>query len=449
MNTQLLFFLLGKKYGFNAGKFRKLAQESQYWDERQVREYQEALLQPLISHAYEHVPYYRALFQDNGISPDSIRSLEDLQKIPVTYKKDLIAKNDLFKADNIRCLHPMHHHTGGTTGTPCPYLNDRRSWAYNWILKMRTFEWGGFRYGKDRLGVMAGGSLIPHKDTSMSHSFWRKLNNYYSMPISHLDDNIMKEYYEEIRKQRIKFLRGYPSSIYTFAKYLSKNGLSIPMRAVFTTAEALFDYQRDLIGQVFGCKVFDTYGCGDGMGQASECEEHDGMHICSEVSIMEIVDSQGHEVKPGEEGEIVLTSLYDYSMPFIRYAPGDRAIKGADNCRCGRTGKRIAKLIGRSSDAFELSNGRTLNAFSFPLEALTDQIKQYQIVQTTPSDVEVHIVPDTNMTEQRLHEIQSLIEYHCGEGITVTVKTTDTIERPLSQKNRFILSKVSRDNGEQ
>ena len=85
------------------------------------------------------------------------------------------------------------------------------------------------------------------------------------MQITHMDSTIMDEYYSEIKKQKIRFLRGYPSAIYSFAEYLSEKQKQLPLEAVITTAEMLYPHQRDLMKKVFACDVFDTYGCRDGM----------------------------------------------------------------------------------------------------------------------------------------------------------------------------------------
>lgn len=93
-----------------------------------------------------------------------------------------------------------------------------------------------------------------------------------------MTDEIMEKYYRTIIAQKVRFLRGYPSAIYTFAKFLEREQKILPLTSVFTTAEMLLSHQRELIEQSFACRAFDTYGCGDGMGGANECEAHSGLH---------------------------------------------------------------------------------------------------------------------------------------------------------------------------
>ena len=399
-------------------------------------------LRLLLEHAYQHVPFYKKAFELEGTKPSDIRSTADLCRLKPVRKKDVLLDPDAFLADNRSAFHGRKQHSGGTTGEVFTYYQDSEAWALNWALKMRTFEWGGYRFGKDRLGVMAGGSLIPQRNASWGSLLWRKASNCHSMPITHLDEADMERYFEQLQRQHIRFLRGYPSALTVFASYLRDTGKLLPMESVFTTAEMLFPHQRELMRQMFCCEVYDTYGCGDGMGNATECELHQGLHVCPEVSVMQVVNEQGQPVAPGEEGEVVLTSLFDYSMPLIRYAPGDRAVLKAESCPCGRGGMMLERVVGRAADVFKLSNGRILNGLSIPFEDLERDLVRFQIVQEASDRVVIKIVPRDTANADVVERIQRLMRHHCGEGITVEVRSVDRIEVPPSGKFRYVVSNV-------
>lgn len=442
MLNKIHWWMLGKSCHFDMNEYRDFVRETQFWSNEQMYEYHCHRLSKVICHAYNNVPFYNTLFKKEGLVPSDIKYVEDLNKIPIVRKKDVITNGQSFLAKNFEKFNPVAHHTGGTTGTPMNYYNDRKTWALNWALKMRTFEWGGFEYGKDRLGVMAGGSLIPGQTFGLKHTLWRFINNYYTMPISHISPEIMDDYASQLRKQKIKFLRGYPSAISTFADYLLQRQEYIPLRAIFTTAETLYPFQRDYIKAAFGCDTYNTYGCGDGMGYATDCECHKGMHICQEVSIMQIVDECGKDVKPGEKGEIVLTCLYDYAMPFIRYAPGDCAIKGDCVCECGRSIPTIKEIIGRTSDIIKFSNGRILNGLSLPFEELSKTVEMFQISQEQRDYVCLYLVPRAAINENTVSKYKRLLEHHCGDGVVVKVKVVNHIDVPKSGKSRYVVSKI-------
>ena len=442
IKNKIALYLLGKKEGFDMKTLKDFVARTQHWTIEQWRTYHNEHIPPLIKQAYTNVPFYRQWFDAAGIKPEDIQTVDDLEKIPIVRKPDLIAHGADFCAINASEYAMIHHHTGGTTGTPCAYDMDRYSWALNWALKMRTFEWGGYTYGEDELGVMAGGSLIPGACGGWKNRLWRYVNNYYSMPASHLTIEILEQYYNYLKNNQVRFLRGYPSALTTLAEYIQEHHGTLPMQAVFTTAEMLLPHQRKIMEEAFQCKLFDTYGCGDGMGHATECEVHGELHVCEECSILQIVDENGKEVHDGEEGEIVLTALYHYGFPFIRYAPGDRAVKSEKKCECGRETKMIRVLNGRSSDNFKLANGKIINALSLPFEELTDEVAQFQIVQEALDKVELLLVPKNEIPPQRIKDFESLLAYHCGEGIQVIVRIVDHIELPHSGKLRYVISKV-------
>jgi len=157
---------------------------------------------------------------------------------------------------------------------------------------------------------------------------------------------------------------------------------------------------------------------------------------------MHIVDESGQEVKAGDTGEVVLTSLYNYSMPFIRYAPGDMAIKSDKKCDCGRSFPMIDKIIGRSSDIIKLINGRVINGLSIPFEELTTEVEKFQIVQEASDRVEVLLVPRGELTQEHIESIEKMLSFHCGEEVKVKAKIVDSIEVPKSEKFRYVISKV-------
>lgn len=444
--SKIAFDLLGWKYGFNMKSYLAMVYESQYWAEDRREEYQTLRMQEIISHCARNVPYYQNLFSKLGLSPSDFRYLDDLDKLPIIRKKDVQDNFSNILAKQHGKYNPLKRSTGGTTGISFKFYNDTRSWGLNWATKIRTFSWGGYEYGKDRIAVMAGGSLLPEGRFEHKSRLWRYINNYLVLPITVMDEEIMDTYYSQLKIQGIRFLRGYPSAIYTFAKHLYGSDKTCPLVSVFTTAEMLLPHQRQKIEEVFQCKVYDTYGCGDGMGGANECEKHNGLHINIETSYMQVVGKAGKAAVDGEIGEIVLTGLHEYTMPLIRYAPGDMAVIKPGACSCGRTLPMIDKIIGRTTDLIELSNGRMLNGLSIPFETWTDKIVQFQIVQTKTDELVVRVVPKQSTTNDDLQIIKQRMEFFAGEGIRIIVQKVNEIPLPKSGKLRYVISELNNAN---
>jgi len=440
--SKIAFKILGWKYGFDLDSFLKLAYADQYWSDEQRELYQTQHMQEIITHCYKNVPHYRRFMQVNRLTPQDFHTLADLNKFPIIRKQDVYDRHEEYLALNHKKFSPLERATGGTTGIAFRFFNDTNSWGLNWATKIRTFSWGGYKYGENKVAVMAGGSLLPEGRFATKSRLWRYINNYLLLPITVMTNEIMDSYYNQLVASKIKFLRGYPSAIFTFAKYLKQSGRTIPLVSVFTTAEMLHDHQRLLIEEIFCCKAFDTYGCGDGMGGANECEKHEGMHINIETSYMQIVKENGEEALAGESGEIVLTSFHDYAMPLIRYAPGDMAVKGPSACSCGRTLPVISKIIGRTSDLIELANGRKINGLSIPFESWSDSIERFQIVQTRVDHLDVNIIPKTTTTKHDLQVIKERMHFFAGDGVTVSVNKVDNIPLPKSGKMRYVISQL-------
>lgn len=440
--SQLVFSIMGKRYGFNIRQMIKFVEENQYWSNDQIYDYQFTELKKIVKHAYDNVSFYRKTMQAMGMEPEDIRSLNDVQHFPVIGKKEIMADYNSFLAEDYRRYHSMERSTGGTTGVPFKYYIDTKSWGLNWATKIRSFNWGGYRFGADKIAVLKGGSMLRKGDFSLKTHFWKYLHNYYTIPIINMTSESTEYYFKQIAKRKIRFIRGFPSALFIFAKHLNSKGIRYDMKGIFTSAEMLYDHQRELIERVFGRGIIDVYGCGDGMAGAHQCELHQGYHINVETSYMEILGPSAEEIKPGEEGEIVVTSLHDYAMPMIRYSPGDRAIKGMAMCECGRTLPVLDKIIGRTADLFELPNGRVLNGLSIPIEDWIEKIEKFQLIHEMPDLIRLKIIPKSSYSKKDEKAILDLLKYNAGEGIRIFIDIVDEIEQTSAGKFRYVISKV-------
>ena len=441
--SQLVFNLLGKRYGFDLTNMVSFVGENQFWSDDQIYAYQFEQLKKLISHAYLKVHYYHKVMNDLGMKPGDFKCIDDLKHFPIIGKDDIMHDYDSFLASGFKEYHPMERSTGGTTGVPFKYYNDVYSWGLNWATKIRTFSWGGYRFGEDRIAVLKGGSMLGKGDFSPVTRFWKYLHNYYTIPIINMTPETMDFHFRKIVSGKIRFIRGFPSALYTFSKYLASKGVTYPMKGVFTSAEMLYDYQRQVIEQVFGHYIIDAYGCGDGMAGANQCELHDGYHANIETCYMEITDDSGESTPPGAEGNVVVTSLHDYAMPLIRYAPGDMAIPSRTKCKCGRNLPLLSRIIGRSADLFHLPNGRVLNGLSIPFEDWFEKIEKFQLIQEKTDLVVLRLVPKENYTPADEKHMYKLLAHNLGEGVTIKLDYVDHIDNTAAGKFRYIISRVN------
>lgn len=311
-------------------------------------------------------------------------------------------------------------------------------------LLYRGWGYGGYELG-DRMVFLAGSSLgfdTKSKLTTFIHETTRNLRKLSSFDMG---ENEMREYAQTINSFKPKFIRGYASSIYFFARWLEENQLSVPsQKAVFTTAEKLFPYMRQTIEDVFDCDVYDNYGLNDGGVSAYECSEHTGLHIDTERSIMELVDGAGHQIDTGE-GQILATSLYNYAMPFIRYATGDDGHIIDDGCNCGRGYPLLKEVLGRSTDVLLTPEGKSIHGwfFLYIFWEYCEGIKEYQVVQKSLEKIVIRIVPDEGFDEMQLDRIREVVARR-GPGWDLEFQFVDEIDRTRAGKYKFIINEYEK-----
>ena len=404
-----------------------------------LKNQQETQLKKLIYFAYENVPYYTKLFNRINVKPSDISAIKDLERIPILTKQiikknwqDFIPKN----IDQIKCINGS---TGGSTGAPLKYRMSNEDYERGSALLYRGFGYGGYKLG-DKIAVIAGSSLVPTTKSETKRKiqdFFLNTRHYSSFEMS--EENLLKYFYD-VNKWKPDFFRGYPSSIYFFAKFIQDNNLKLNFqpKAIFTTAEKLFDKQKILIEEIFKAKVFDNYGLNDGGISAFECKEHNGMHIDGERSIMKVVDDEGKQVI-NQEGKILATSLYNYSLPFIRYDAGDLGIISDSECPCGRKTPLLKEISGRVTDFLKLNNIVIGSPVLTVLMGKFD-IEQYQIIQNSPCSIVCKIVKCKIYRKEDEEFIIKSFYSHVGK-INIKFDYVDSIMPTKAGKYKFIINK--------
>jgi len=428
--------------GINILRYLTELKKTQWWSPVQLGELQDQRLRLLIKHAYANVPYYRRAFRERKLMPDDIKTKEDLHKLP-TLTKDIIRKrfSDL-KAVNFDSWKPWLSRTGGSTGEPLKFYITKTNISVGWACNFRGWEWAGYRLG-DRCVTFGGSSIVPTQKPKSSKRLRYAIERNLPLSAVSMNKRIMNHYTKKIRQFKPKFIRGYPSAIYVFAEHMKEAHVDdIDPKAIFTTAEVLYPIQRKAIENQFGCRVFDGYGARDGGANAMECSEHSGLHVSVESVVIEF-KKDNETVSYGESGRMLCTDLFNYAMPFIRYAVGDIGTPTDELCPCGRGLPLIKSIEGRTADIIELGNGTVLSGPAFTLLFKEFDIEQYQIVQTARNRLLIKIVEGSSYTEKDTNDILDIIGSHAGEDVQVNIRIVDNIPTTKSGKRRFFISKVS------
>lgn len=415
--------------------------ESQWWEPAKLELLQRARLAELGRFCVEEVPYYRDLFAKTGLGELTPESLE---KLPLMSKEIIRREGKALRSNSFDRWQPRPKSTSGSTGMPLNYFLDRPSHSFQWAQLWRGWEQMGYLPG-DLYATLSGGSLLPEK-VDLKQKIYLALSRAIHLPSYHLTDTIMDEYVKILRRKTVGFLYGYPSSVGIFAEYLlGRKDRVMPMRAIFTTSEAMSPQTREVIEKAFGCPVIDTYGCNDGGIYSFECEHGEGYHVGMESVFVEILDDDGRRLPDGETGNIVTTNLPIRAMPLMRYMTGDVGAISREPCVCGRGLLRIVKLQGRDRDVILTPAGRKVHgAFFNHFEPFyhADWLKRFQVYQPELKvlilRLEVHREPTAAERQTILDELLQGL----GE-MDFRLEIVDSIELTRTGKFRVVISDLS------
>jgi phenylacetate-CoA ligase len=410
----------------------------EHWPAERLREWQWSVLDRLVRHAYANVPFYRDLWRRHDVHPDDLRGIDDLGRLPTVRKEQLRAagRAALDRRRSVERL--MRDQSSGSTGNPFTHYKDRVHHAWMVAGALHGWQWAGWRRGEPWIRLQHRGRLTPAErfEDWMAHCL--------HMPI----DRFSEAFFDEFLPRAVRFgprlLRGYSGGTYVFARYLLERG-STDLRpaAVVCTGDTLYAHYREAIERAFACPVFDTYG-GEGMHVANQCAE--GLYHVLPTVLVELVGA-GPELPEGRSRRIVLTSLTNNAMPFLRYDIGDIGIGSEASCRCGRSWPALRRVVGRETDIVTTPAGRHLICHHFDT-LLRDQpgVLQYQVVQDRPERITLRLVVDGSFRREiQAAAITRRIRELGGGTLGVDVELVPEIPLPASGKRRYVISNVGLD----
>lgn len=354
----------------------------------------------LVSSACRHMPFYRDAFEKAGIKPSDIRSVDDLPALPVTHRTDLMSSGpSSYLNRNADPGRLTIKHTTGTTGTPVMVYMNYWEQAFRKITLLAAFR-RNVRLTFPLTILEVG----PERKDDSTAVFQRigpakLIRLFRNMP--------MDEQIAILKRSRPTLIKGRPSTLWQLALALQEQGIRPPSpRLIFTGAEMLFSHVRLLLQDVFNCRVVDYYNCEEVGNLAWQCPDHaDRMHPNTATGWLEAVGPDGQPVAQGREGRLVVTNLYNHTMPFIRYALGDRGVLlGSHSCSCGFTGPVMHLTEGRDENFIVLPDGREITPrlmydvvnSAFPHDQpgwnLIDHIRTFQIIQEAFDLITVKVV---------------------------------------------------------
>ena len=384
-------------------------------------------MRALLRHCYDTVPYYNRVFKEQNLKPYDIKSIRDLQKLPILTKSIARENFHLLISSNFSRNNLYLTSTAGSTGEPFKFMNDPSQLAWVNAAVLRSFYWAGYRRF-DKIvnfwGFQSEHDLFPTKP-------WQR-----QMTVSSFgaDAKKIKKMLRFMRWFKPKGIRGYPTSLYLLAKYSD----DIKLKFAVSTSEMLFEHYRKLIEEKFGCEVYDNYSSREFM-IASECEEHQGYHIVSENCILEFI-RDNEQVSPGETGRILVTDLVRYGMPFVRYDIGDMGKPSSQPCSCGRGLPLIKSIEGRVTDIIFTPSGKFISP-SVIVPIMELDIKQFQVIQKSREDLMIKIVKGPTYSDKDTRFILNSLQKPL-QDMRIEIKFVNEILPTKSGKRLLVFSEI-------
>lgn len=440
----IIFPLHEKILGRETYQFLGRLEKEQYLDRQELELLRFRKLKALLIHAGKNISFYRQRFSDAGFSPEKMQAIEDIRVLPLLSKEEIRKNLDRMKWKNT----PgglFRYNTGGSSGKPLVFYFDRRRQAYDAAARALTHKWWDVDIGDKELYLWGSPLEITKQDKMKDLRDW--LTNDLLISAFEISEKKVPGMIEKIKIFKPKCVFGYPSTIALFCELAGKLGYRLDtegVNVVFSTAEVLYDHQRESISKSFGgVPVTDCYGSREGGFVCHECKQG-RYHVIEPNYVIEFLQD-GRDVGIGEDGEVVLTHLDAWGMPFIRYRTGDVAQPGEGDCTCGRTWRTIRNIRGRTTDFIVTPDGRWQHALSV-IYVVRDieGVDEFKIIQHRPDEVEVlikthpEIFPDNGQTR-----IVQGFKKRMGNEVNVTVNFVDEVPRDASGKYRYVVSKAA------
>ncbi|MDR6966071.1 phenylacetate-CoA ligase [Flavobacterium arsenatis] len=401
---------------------------------QEIKQFQEEKLKELLVYLSEHSPYYKAMFENKKIDIETIKTLEDLRKIPVTTKTDIQENNDAFF-----CV-PMHKiidyaTTSGTLGDPVTFgLTDKDldRLAYNEAI---SFVCSGIQEG-DVVQLM----------TTMDRRFMAGLAYFLGLRklgagAIRVGAGIPELQWDSILKYKPKYLIAVPSFLLKMIEYAESNNIDYnasSVESVICIGESLRnqDFSPSIlakrIADKWNVKLFSTYASTEMSTAFNECEHFQGGHQHPELIITEILDEGNQPVKQGESGELTITTLGVEALPLLRFKTGDIVKLHSEPCPCGRNTVRVGPVLGRKQHMIKYK-GTTL----YP-PAMHDLLRffegiQSHLIEISTNDLGTDEILIKIASDQPSEELMNQIKDHFRAKLRVTPKVEFVAQDELAK----------------
>ncbi len=370
----------------------------------------------LFRYAYSNSKFYRNFYQEHGIGIDDIKSIDDIEKLPIL-TKDIVRDNiEEICIGNKRRMQKVS--TSGTTGKALSIYQSYKSVLMEQAYVYKYRKMCGFDFG-ERLASLRG-----HLDNK---AFKMKLNVANTLFLSSYQINAdrINDYYKELMAFAPKAIEGYPSSLYNLCCIFKENGMKLNIPICFTSSETLYDFQRTVIEEILNCKVYDWYGCTEHTIAIGEDINHNGYF-----------EMPGYSYNEFKEDYIITTSFINKDFPLIRYQVNDKIILKKDYSKIMAIDPNISHIEGRT-ESFVIAKDNTKYSRMMLFRGISN-IKLAQIVQSKIGEITINVVTYDRLSEKERKTITNNIEEKFGKNnIDYTINNIEEKEIIYTSRGKF------------
>lgn len=424
-------------------KYYEFLLSTDYASKEEIKAYQDEQVCKLITHVYQHVPYYQRIMDERGLKPKDITSRNDLKKLPILTKEDIIKNYESLQSTITPESRISIGKTSGTTGTALKFLKPQDATAFQWALWWRHRKRFDVNPGEWHVNFSVR-PVVPVEQKGPPFWRWDYMRKQLIINMQSLKPNNIKAIARIVDQEKFIFYSGAPSMIHVFVTLLEEHNISLKNnpRVVFIGAENLLDYQKTKITQVLKTEITDQYGFSEACGNASKCK-HEYYHEDWEFGIL---DFDNETINPDDSytGNIIATGFANYYFPFIRYQVGDVGTWMPEDfqCSCGRQSKAIGYIDGRVEDYIITPEGNKIMRFGYVFKE-TRGVKEAQIIQKEKTSIIIRIVPRETFSEADKAIILDKIKTWVSPTLKVYFEIVNCLPRTTSGKLRAVVSELT------
>lgn len=416
----------------------------QWWPRDRLDAYRDDKVRRLVAHAYETVPFYRRRMDHAGIQPRHVQRARDLTRFPVLTRVEIIEHVDELtsRAYDVRSL--IRGSSSGSTGRVVVSYHTADSVGAAFAAERVGWKMAGYPFLARRCVVWGNPVAVNEQWTRLGSRLKQRAYGERRIPAYGLADPArVDEALRLLGDFRPSYLWGYPNAIYYLALKAREAGCGdLSCVAVLTTAETVYDYQREVIASVFG-PVFDGYGSGEVPGVAYQCRAG-AYHIVEPRVVVDYGDGDRDEPR-----ELFLTDLDNFGMPLIRYAVGDLGVSGTGPCDCGRSWMTMRQISGRTADLIALPDGGALLIPSFFGSALLRRlpgVRQYQVARVAPTAIALRLVTTRPLRDDERAIIEEALKPYLAGKVSLKIEEVPAVQLARSGKFKLVVDESSIDD---